>query len=87
MNVMFNGCSSLTSLNLSNCDISKVTNIEMMFYGCQSLTDVYITVEATLNKLTNNLTSRGGNYIPQTATIHYNGVDLSGSRSTRKKKQ
>ena len=72
---IFSGCTSLTSLNLSNWDVSKVTNMTYMFDACSSLKDVYITVEATLNKLTNNLTSQGADYIPQTATIHYNGVD------------
>ena len=72
---MFDTCSSLTSLDLSNFDTSKVTNMSYMFSGCSSLKDVYITVEATLNKLTNNLTSCDSTYIPQTATIHYNGTD------------
>lgn len=75
MEYIFSGCTSLTSLNLSNWDVSKVTNMISMFDACSSLKDVYVTVEATLNKLTNNLTSQGANYIPQTATIHYNGVD------------
>ena len=75
MNSMFNDCSSLTSLDLSNFDTSKVTNMGSMFSNCGSLKDVYITVEATLNKLTNNLTSRDADYIPSSATIHYNGVD------------
>ena len=60
---------------MSNWDTSNVTDTGQMFYECRSLTDVYITVEATLNKLTNNLTSQGNNYIPSSATIHYNGVD------------
>lgn len=77
MEYMFSGCTSLTSLNLSNCDVSKVTNMTYMFDACSSLKDVYVTVEATLNKLTNNLTSQGADYIPQTATIHYNGVDYT----------
>ena len=75
MSSMFLGCSSLTSLDLSNFDTSKVTDMETMLYDCQSLKDVYITVEATLNKLTNNLTSEGYNFIPASATIHYNGTD------------
>ena len=72
---MFHDCPSLTSLNLSNFDINNVTDHGNMFLGCRSLTDVYINVEATLNKLTNNLTSQGANYIPSKATIHYNDVD------------
>ena len=71
----FKGCSALTSLNLSNWDTSNVNDHGHMFSGCSSLKDVYITVEATLNKLTNNLTSQGDAYIPSTATIHYNGTD------------
>ena len=77
MEYMFSGCTALTSLNLSNWDVSKVTNMTYMFDACSSLKDVYITVEATLNKLTNNLSSQGADYIPQTATIHYNGVDYT----------
>ena len=72
---MFCGCSSLTSLDLSSFDTSNVTDMNRTFAGCSSLKDVYITVEATLMKLTNNLTSQGDTYIPKTATIHYNGVD------------
>ena len=72
---MFNGCSSLTTLDLSNWNTSKVNEMLWMFDKCVSLKDVYITVETTLNKLTNNLKSQGNKYIPQTATIHYNGVD------------
>ena len=72
---MFYNCRSLTSLDLSSFDTSKVTSMYWMFASCTSLKDVYITVEATLMKLTNNLTSQGNNYIPSSATIHYNGVD------------
>ena len=72
---MFSGCSSLTSLDLSNWDTSKVKSMSNMFIGCLALKDVYITVEATLMMLTNNLTSQGNNYIPSSATIHYNGTD------------
>ena len=36
---MFNGCSSLTSLDLSSWDTSKVTTISKMFWKCTSLTD------------------------------------------------
>ena len=73
-----NACRSLTSMDLSGLDFSNVTSQTNMFFVCNSLKDVYITVEATLNKLTNNLTSQGTNYIPSNngnCTIHYNGVD------------
>ena len=75
MRSMLSGCSSLTTLDLSSFDTSNVTSMTYMFSGCSSLKDVYITVEATLMKLTNNLTSQGNNYIPSSATIHYNDID------------
>jgi len=37
MGWMFYGCSSLTSLDLSGWDTSKVTNMSSMFYGCSKL--------------------------------------------------
>ena len=75
MQSMFTSCSSLTSLDLSNWDTSNVTDMGWVFNGCSSLKDVYITVESTLMKLTNNLKSVGANYIPSSATIHYNDID------------
>ena len=75
MSNLFNGCSSLTTLDLSKWNISNVTNMQNMFLGCSSLKDVYVTSEATLKKLTNNLKSQGGDYIPSNngnCVIHYN---------------
>lgn len=37
MNQMFDGCSSLESLDLSNLDTSKVTDMSLMFKDCSSL--------------------------------------------------
>ena len=37
MSDMFNGCSSLVSLDLSSLDTSSVTNMNQMFSGCSSL--------------------------------------------------
>ena len=37
---MFAGCWSLTSLDVSGFDTSKVTNLKEMFYGCGSLTSL-----------------------------------------------
>lgn len=38
MSYMFNGCSALTSLDLSGFDTSKVTYMDNMFNGCSALT-------------------------------------------------
>ena len=34
MRYMFNGCSSLKELNLSNFNTNNVTNMRGMFFGC-----------------------------------------------------
>ena len=43
MEDMFNGCESLTSLDLTNFDTSKVTQMGHMFRGCESLTSLDLT--------------------------------------------
>ena len=40
---MFDGCSSLSSLDLSNFDTSKVTMMNHMFYGCLNLTSLNLS--------------------------------------------
>ena len=40
MEIMFKNCSSLASIDLSNFDTSKVTDMRSMFYGCGNLTSV-----------------------------------------------
>ena len=40
MIVMFNGCSRLTSLDVSKFDTSKVTDMGSMFSECSSLTSL-----------------------------------------------
>ena len=73
INNAFNYCSNLTKLNLLTWDLSNVTQQTSVFSNITNLTDVYINVEATLNKLTSNLTTSSVfyGYIPSTATIHY----------------
>ena len=46
---MFNGCSSLISLDLSCFDTSKVTNMGTMFQGCSSLTSLNLSSFNTKN--------------------------------------
>ena len=43
MDYMFNGCSSLTNIDLSNFNTAKVTNMTFMFDGCSSLTSLDLT--------------------------------------------
>ena len=49
---MFDGCSSLTSLDLSNFDSSNVTDMGYMFYNCSSLTSLDLSNFVT-SKVTN----------------------------------
>lgn len=49
---MFYGCSSLTTLDLSNFDTSNVTDMGSMFYGCSSLATLNLS-----NFHTNNVKS------------------------------
>ena len=39
---MFDGCYSLTTLDLSSFNTTSVTEMKMMFYGCTSLTTIYV---------------------------------------------
>ena len=50
--LMFFGCKSLTSLDLSNFNAQKVTNMEYMFYGCNSLISLDLS-KMNLQKVTN----------------------------------
>ena len=66
---MFNGCTNLTSLDLSRFDTSNVTSMAGMFYGCKNLHTIYVDNEKwnTLNvKYSDNMFTgatslRGGN--------------------------
>ena len=40
---MFQGCSSLTNLDLSNWDTSKVNDMSRMFFGCKSLSEIKVS--------------------------------------------
>ena len=43
MTHMFYNCNSLSSIDLSNLNTSKVTNMQDMFNSCSSLTNVDIS--------------------------------------------
>ena len=50
---MFNGASRLTSLDVSNWDTSKVTNMSLMFNNCKNLTSVGDLSNWDTSKVTN----------------------------------
>ena len=43
MNDMFDGCSSLKKLDISNFSISDETNMSQIFSGCTSLEEIIIS--------------------------------------------
>lgn len=49
MSLMFEGCISLKTIDLTNFDTSKVTNMNAMFYDCSSLTDLNVSKFDTRN--------------------------------------
>ena len=51
MNSMFNGCSKLTSLDLSSFNTEKVTNMWRMFSGCLSLKTIYVSDKFKIDKV------------------------------------
>lgn len=50
---MFQNCSSLTSLNVSNFNTANVTNMSNMFYGCSELTTIVCDDTWTCSASTN----------------------------------
>ena len=51
MESMFNGCSGLTSLDLSSFNTAEVTDMFFMFNGCSGLTTIYVSDAFTTNKV------------------------------------
>lgn len=68
MNYMFENCSKLTTLDLSNFNTSNVTNISGMFMRCSSLTSLNLS-----NFDTSNVTNMYGMFYSCYKLIH---VDL-----------
>ena len=61
MSCMFDGCSGLTSLDLSGWNTSKVTRMNSMFSGCSKLKTIRMKdcSEATRTKIQEQLTTDG----------------------------
>ena len=55
MSCIFLGCTSLTSINLSNFNTNNVIDMNSMFYRCSSLTNINLS-----NFNTNNVVDMGG---------------------------
>jgi surface protein len=86
---MFSGCRSLTSLNLSNFDTSKVTNTYDMFKDCNNLKTIIVSNKFVTNNMTTSIhmfhqsskivggngTKYNSNYVDRT----YARIDKSGT--------
>ena len=60
MSQMFQGLSSLTTLDLSSFDTSNVTNTDNMFNGCTSLTTGYARTQSDADKFNNSSNKPSG---------------------------
>ena len=54
MSYMFNFCSALLSLDVTNFNTEKVTNMQDMFSGCKALTTIYASSKFVTTKVTNS---------------------------------
>ena len=86
MSYMFENCSSLTILDVSNFDTSNVTNMSYMFKNCSKLTSLDFR-NATFDKVTsyNNMfygTSSAINIITKAATTKSWLEDKLGGKGT-----
>ena len=63
-NYMFNGCSSLSNINLSNFNTNNVNDMRGMFFGCSSLTNI-------------NLSNFNTNNVKDMSCIFYGCVKLT----------
>ena len=54
MTRMFNSCSALTSLDLSNFNTAKVTDTRSMFNTCSALTTIYCNDDLNSSTVTNS---------------------------------
>ena len=54
MNHMFDSCTSLTSLDVTNFNTEKVTNMAGMFYFCSSLTTIYASSKFVTTQVSNS---------------------------------
>lgn len=53
LNNLFASCTNLTSVDLSNIDISGATSMTSMFYGCSKLTEIKGLTDLNTSKITN----------------------------------
>ncbi len=54
MNGMFDGCTKITTLDLSTFDTKNVTNMGAMFWGMTNLTTIYASNDFNRSKVTNS---------------------------------
>jgi surface protein len=52
---MFNGCSSLISIDLSSFNTTNVNNMGYMFYGCSSLKKENVKINKSESKILSQL--------------------------------
>ena len=89
MGNMFDSCSSLTELDLSNFNTSNVTKMVNMFYDCSKLTTIINIMNSNVTYYTNmfyNAATASGskitvNYIAAASTLVDNMIATKSSNS------
>ena len=76
MTEMFDGCSGLTSLNLSMFNTTNVTSMSRMFFGCCSLTSLDLSNFNTTNVKSMGLMFRGCTNLTSLDVSHFNTLNV-----------
>ena len=76
-NHMFDGCNSLTSLNLSNFNTQNVIYMNCMFWGCSSLTSLNLSNFNTQNVTNMSLMFRGCNSLTYLNLSNFNTQNVT----------
>ena len=90
MSLMFKGCSSLSTLNLSHWDVSKVYSIDSMFNDCSSLTTLnlsgldFSSLGNSYNCFTNCASLTENPYLQLANLDNFNSISLRGCNSLPK---
>ena len=79
---MFNGCSSLTYIDVSNFNTAAVTSMNNMFYGCSSLTSIDVSNFNTAAVTSMNSMFNGCSLLTSIDVSNFNTAAVTSMNST-----
>ena len=77
MAAMFSGCRSLTTLDLSMFDTSKVENMSQLFYEGYNLTTIYVSSKFNTSRVSNSNSGSGDMFTHCDSLVGGNGSTVS----------